>query len=170
MPGFTSFLLAHPDNRAKQDKLLAEIDAFGRDRVPTLEDLDTLPYLDAVFKESLRLYPPAYLTTREAEEDIFVEGKPSHYLNVELHAEDTAFQEERPSCLQKPAGPGSHRFSMEQAAFTVTALKICVAGSTKASELWMLKHAQCRGQDTQGAVDPDWHLCNAQKGQVMERP
>lgn len=73
--GFTSFLLGHPDNKDKQDKLLAEIDTFGRDRVPSLEDLETLPYLDAVFKEALRLYPPAYLTTREAEEDFIVEGK-----------------------------------------------------------------------------------------------
>ena len=76
LSGFTSFLLAHPDNRDKQDKLLAEIDSFGRDRIPTLEDLETLPYLDAVFKESLRLYPPAYLTTREAEEDFFLDGIP----------------------------------------------------------------------------------------------
>lgn len=82
--GFTSFLLAHPDNRDKQEKLLAEIDAFGRDRIPTLEDLDTLPYLDAVFKESLRLYPPAYLTTREAEEDFFMDGKLSSAMQ---HAE-----------------------------------------------------------------------------------
>ncbi len=37
-------------NPAKQQKLVAEIDAFGRDRVPTFDDLDAFPYLDAVIK------------------------------------------------------------------------------------------------------------------------
>jgi thromboxane-A synthase/cytochrome P450 family 3 subfamily A len=51
-------------------KLLAEIDAFGRSRAPTLEELDQLPYLDAVFRETLRLCPPASLgTLRLAKED-----------------------------------------------------------------------------------------------------
>ena len=43
-------------------------------REVALSDLDSLPYLDAVVRESLRLYPPAPFTTREAGTDIEVEG------------------------------------------------------------------------------------------------
>ena len=74
LAGFASYLLSHPDNASKQAKLVAEVDAFGRDRDPTVEDLDTLPYLDGVIKEALRLFPPAYLTTRMAEDTFELAG------------------------------------------------------------------------------------------------
>lgn len=52
--GFTIWELArHPD---KQDRLRTELEAFGRE--PSYDDFQTyLPYLDAVLKETLRLYP-----------------------------------------------------------------------------------------------------------------
>uniref|UniRef100_A0A914XA88 Cytochrome P450 n=1 Tax=Plectus sambesii TaxID=2011161 RepID=A0A914XA88_9BILA len=60
---FTAWLLAkNPD---AQDKLQSEVDQhineFG-DKIP-YDSLMKLPYLDAVFKESLRLYPPVILFT-----------------------------------------------------------------------------------------------------------
>ena len=39
-------MLARPENRSKVERLTAEVDAFGRDRVPTFEDLDKFPWLE----------------------------------------------------------------------------------------------------------------------------
>ena len=39
-------MLAHPENKSKVDRLTAEIDAFGRSKVPTFEDLDKFPWLE----------------------------------------------------------------------------------------------------------------------------
>lgn len=61
-------------NPEKQAKVLAEIDAWGVDRTPSFEDLEDFPYLDAVLKESLRLFSPAALSVREAEADTVVGG------------------------------------------------------------------------------------------------
>ena len=60
-----------------QDKVIAEVDALGKDWAPSLEDLEEkLPYLDACLKEALRLYPPAHLLFRETESDMTLEGRP----------------------------------------------------------------------------------------------
>lgn len=70
--------LAGPTAFLSQDKLLAEIDALGKDWTPVYEELESrLPYLAAVLKESLRLYPPAHTLVREAEQDMQLAGKPS---------------------------------------------------------------------------------------------
>lgn len=46
---------------------------FGdSDRPLTNEDLPKLKYLDAVIKESLRLYPPVPVITRKVEEDVIL--------------------------------------------------------------------------------------------------
>ncbi|XP_063371823.1 probable cytochrome P450 313a1 [Cydia amplana] len=54
-----------------QDKVYQEIQAvFGEtDRAVTAEDLPKLTYLEAVIKESLRLYPPVPIVTREVHGD-----------------------------------------------------------------------------------------------------
>jgi cytochrome P450 len=58
-----------------QAKLTAEVDALGKDWTATFSDVhEKLPYMDAVLKESLRLYPPGHLLFREAEADTLVEG------------------------------------------------------------------------------------------------
>ncbi|MEP7234443.1 MAG: cytochrome P450 [Ignavibacteriota bacterium] len=41
---------------------------------PTLEDLPRIPYCLQVFKEALRLYPPAYILTRVAMENVVIDG------------------------------------------------------------------------------------------------
>ena len=42
-----------------QAKAAEEIEhVIGHDRLPTLEDIDSLPYLEALWKETLRWSPP----------------------------------------------------------------------------------------------------------------
>jgi cytochrome P450 len=43
-------------------------------RTPTLDDLPRIPYALQVFKEALRIYPPAYILTRTPTEDVFIDG------------------------------------------------------------------------------------------------
>jgi cytochrome P450 len=58
------YLLAdHPD---AYRRLAEEADVALGGRAPTLEDLPRLPYAAMVFKEALRLYPPAYMVGRQA--------------------------------------------------------------------------------------------------------
>jgi len=72
---FTLYLLARSCNAEKQAKIVAEVDALGKDWVASFADLEErLPYMDAAIKESLRLYPPAHTLMREAESDMLVEG------------------------------------------------------------------------------------------------
>ncbi|HKO89566.1 MAG TPA: cytochrome P450, partial [Polyangiaceae bacterium] len=51
---------AHPEVAAR---LTDEVDALGG-QAPRFEDLGKLPYALCVFKEALRLYPPAYVVGR----------------------------------------------------------------------------------------------------------
>ncbi len=58
------YLLAkHPE---AERKLVAEVRAVLGDRVPTADDVPRLVYTERVVKESMRLYPPAWTTGREA--------------------------------------------------------------------------------------------------------
>ncbi len=59
---WTFYLLAkHPE---AERRLRAEIEGQVGDRTVTVDDLPHLPYLERVLKESLRLYPPAWLMGR----------------------------------------------------------------------------------------------------------
>lgn len=61
MVNFVLAMLNYPDVMRKAQ---AELDAvIGRDRVPTLEDADNLPYIRAVVRETLRWRPPSTLGT-----------------------------------------------------------------------------------------------------------
>ena len=52
---FFLMMVAHQD---VQEKAQAEIDAVvGKDRLPTMDDRPSLPYLDAIFREILRYNP-----------------------------------------------------------------------------------------------------------------
>lgn len=67
---WTWYLLdQHPDVKAR---LKAEVDSLGK--LPGFEDVQRLPYLDQVFKESLRLYPPVWIIGRENVEELELGG------------------------------------------------------------------------------------------------
>jgi len=55
-------LSQHPEVEAK---LLQELQAFPHDDEPAATELDQLPYTQAIIKESMRLYPPAWSIGRE---------------------------------------------------------------------------------------------------------
>jgi len=55
-------------------RMQAEVDDALHGRPPTYEDLARLPYTLQVFKEVLRLYPPAYALSRVALHDVAIEG------------------------------------------------------------------------------------------------
>jgi cytochrome P450 len=56
-------LAQHPE---AERRLQEQVDAVMRDDAITLPDLAALPYARMVLEESLRLYPPAWATSREA--------------------------------------------------------------------------------------------------------
>lgn len=53
-----------------------EIDRVLGDRLPTVADLPNLPYTERVLRESMRLYPPAWVIGRTAIEDVEIGGTP----------------------------------------------------------------------------------------------
>jgi len=54
--------------------LLPEFDTFLRERLPTLTNQGRLPYLVAVIRETLRLYPPVRLIDRCPTGDVRIDG------------------------------------------------------------------------------------------------
>ena len=71
---WTWYLLAtHP---AVADKVHAEIDQVLGDRSPQAPDLQKLAFTQMVLRESMRLYPPAWLLGREAIRDTELGGVP----------------------------------------------------------------------------------------------
>jgi cytochrome P450 len=106
---WTWYLLAqHPQVYAR---LRAEVDMVLAGRSPTLADLEALPYTLRVLKESMRLYPPAYIMLRYTIAPITVGGHrvPRGALLVlspyTLHR--------RPDCFPDPERFDPERFAPE---------------------------------------------------------
>jgi cytochrome P450 len=69
---WTWYLLCqHPES---YQKVQQEVDSVLQGRTPTYADLAHLPYCLQVFKEAMRLYPPAYAFARRALCDIEIDG------------------------------------------------------------------------------------------------
>ena len=69
---WTWYLLAqHPE---VAQRLYREVDAVLQGRTPTLEDLTKLPYALQIFKEAMRLYPPAYIVARMTTKTVEIGG------------------------------------------------------------------------------------------------
>ncbi|MFL5628108.1 MAG: cytochrome P450 [Ktedonobacteraceae bacterium] len=69
---WTFYLLSqHPEVR---EKLLAELHSVLGGRVPTVDDLAHLPYLERVMNESWRVLPPAWTQGRRAVKDFELDG------------------------------------------------------------------------------------------------
>jgi cytochrome P450 len=64
-------LATHP---AIYQRLVDEVDTVLGGRLPTMDDLPNLSYTLQVFKEALRLYPPVYMFTRQAVDDVIIGG------------------------------------------------------------------------------------------------
>jgi cytochrome P450 len=60
-------LSQHPE---VAQKLREEVDTVLGQRAPTLEDFPRLQYVDMVIKETLRVYPPAWILGRQAMQDV----------------------------------------------------------------------------------------------------
>jgi cytochrome P450 len=94
-------------NPAARERLEAELSATLGDRPATPEDVAALPYAQAVVTETLRLYPPAYVTGREAVRDTRIGDTPipkNHIVLISMYtthrdprffAETEAFRPER---------------------------------------------------------------------------
>jgi cytochrome P450 len=69
---WTWYLLCqHPE---MYQKVQEEVDSILQGRTPTYDDLARLPYCLQVFKEAMRLYPPAYLLSRRALREVEIDG------------------------------------------------------------------------------------------------
>lgn len=69
---WTWYLLCqHPES---YQKVQQEVDNVLQGRTPTYNDLARLPYCLQVFKEAMRLYPPAYAFSRRALRDVEIDG------------------------------------------------------------------------------------------------
>ena len=62
--------------------LRVELERLGRE--PTVADLPQMPYTHAVFKEAMRLYPPAWILGRRAHKDVTIGDIPVKSGNVVL--------------------------------------------------------------------------------------
>jgi cytochrome P450 len=76
------YLLArHPEARARAEDEAMPL--LRRGGALTMEDLKSLPYTLAVVKETMRLYPPAYLVGRRALKEVVVTGeRPGETLRI----------------------------------------------------------------------------------------
>jgi cytochrome P450 len=100
------------NNLEEQSKLREHIRKAIGDKSPTINDLNNIPYLEMAIKESMRLFPVAYINRREAQEDM----KFGEYVNPKgtslIYSAQHAHSDER--FWQEPQKFNPERFSREE--------------------------------------------------------
>jgi cytochrome P450 len=89
-----AFLLLDRNPEAR-DRLEAELATVLGSEPAAPEDLPALPYTQAIVNETLRLYPPAYVTGREAVRDTTIHGTPIPKGHIVLISMYTTHRDER---------------------------------------------------------------------------
>jgi cytochrome P450 len=109
---WTSYLLS--THVAVERRLRAEIDETLKGRVPTAADVPNLTYTRMVIDETLRLYPPAWITNRRAIEDDTVCG---YHIPADATVSISPYVTHRdPTLWENPEGFDPDRFAPERAA------------------------------------------------------
>ncbi|KAL6652560.1 hypothetical protein ACP70R_011485 [Stipagrostis hirtigluma subsp. patula] len=109
-------LMNHPE---AMRKVREEIDAaVGGDRVAGEADLPRLPYLQAAFKETLRLHPAAPIAHRESTAELVLRGftvpaQTAVFINVWAIGRDPAFWEDPPAFRPERFMPGGAAEGLE---------------------------------------------------------
>ena len=98
----------HPSAR---ERLEREVDAALGGRTPALADLGAMPWSLAVFKEAMRLYPPAFVVARRALRDVTIRGH--HIARNELCIVNIVGMHRRPSYFPEPSRFDPERFLPE---------------------------------------------------------
>lgn len=62
------------ENPAAMRAIEGEVAQVLAGRAPDIDDLDNLPYTAAVLKEAMRIYPPAWILARQANDDVDIGG------------------------------------------------------------------------------------------------
>lgn len=90
---WTWYLLSqHPEAEAR---LHDEIDTVLGGRLPTTGDVPRLKYTEQVFREAVRLYPPAWRVMRRAIDDYKADGYPIHAGSIVLLSPYVMHRDER---------------------------------------------------------------------------
>lgn len=115
---WTFYLLAqHPE---VEEKLLTELDYVLGSKPPSTKDLPNLRYTEMVIKESMRLFPPAWIFGRVAQQDVslgslfvregqtvvispYAMGRSERFFDTPLVFDPERFSPERESTLSKYA-------------------------------------------------------------------
>ena len=109
---WASYLLSTHVDVAR--RLKAEVDEELEGRVPTASDVANLPYTRMVIDETLRLYPPAWITNRRAIEDDMVSG---YQIPAGAIVSISPYVTHRdPALWENPEGFDPDRFSLERSA------------------------------------------------------
>jgi cytochrome P450 len=108
---WTLYLLSQ--NRDAERTLFSEIDRVLQGRAATYDDLPSLPYVEQVVNESMRLYPPVYSIARSAREDTTIgEWRVPKGSEVVLW---TYLAQRDPRWFERPDAFVPERFSEERA-------------------------------------------------------